>query len=197
MSRTGPAGGSGFPGFSRPCVQQLQQDRERAHDHTCNHHHANDDAENTIVALAVLSKHSKHIKNILTRMNDYRKSHTNHDIARFFAGVLVVMILFTLSTMAVRSAYGMYQTFRVAATEAESAAVELAALEQQHVQVQETLASLGTARGVEAAVRERFGVARPGEGEIRIVRDQGAEESSEGVGEGNMFSRFFQSLFVW
>lgn len=130
-------------------------------------------------------------------MNDYRKPQQSHDIARFVAGSCVILVLFVISIMAVRSAYGMYQTFSGASTEAEGAAAELAALKAQHEQVKETLEALGTERGVEEAVRERFGVARPGEGEIRIVRNEGAAVDGEGEEGGNMITRFFQSLFVW
>lgn len=130
-------------------------------------------------------------------MNDYRKPQTNHDIARFFAGFCVVLVLFAISTVAVKAAYGMYQTFSVAAGEAESVATELDTLQIQYVKVNETLASLGTSRGVEKAVRERFGVVRPGEGEIRIVRDDGVTETDTGEEENNMFLQFFQSLLVW
>lgn len=178
-------------------VFYLKEKRKGACDHTNNHHTTNNDAVNTIVALPVISKHAKHIKNILSRMNDYRKPQTSHDIARFFAGVGVVLVLFAISTVAVKAAYGMYQTFSVAAVEADGAAAELTALQTQYAQVNATLASLGTSRGVEQAVRERFGVVKPGEGEIRIVRDQGVTETDTGDEERNTFMQFFQSLLVW
>jgi cell division protein FtsB len=130
-------------------------------------------------------------------MNDYRKPHQSHDIARFIAGSCVVAVLFVISVLAVKSAYGMYQTFSLAAAEAEGAAAELATLTTQHEQVKATLAALGTERGVEEAVRERFGVAKPGEGEIRIVREEDVSGGEEGDGGGNVFTRFFQALFVW
>lgn len=130
-------------------------------------------------------------------MNDYRKPHTSHDIVRFYASMVVVIILFALTTVAVRAAYGMYQTFNTAAIEAGSAGTELATLEAQYVQVQTTLAALGTERGMEKTVRERFGVARPGEGEIRIVRDQGNTETDIVVQDKNIITQFLQSLFVW
>lgn len=130
-------------------------------------------------------------------MNDYRKPHQNHDIARFVAGSCIIAVLLIIAFLAVKSAYGMYHTFSVAAAEAEGARVELDALRAQEAHVKATLAALGTERGVEEAVRERFGVARPGEGEIRIVRDEGKEGEGESTGEGNIFTRFIQSLFVW
>jgi len=63
--------------------------------------------------------------------------------------------------------------------------------------VNATLYSLGSERGVEAAVRERFGVVKSGEGEIRIVRDKGEGEAGDAAAGDNMFVQFFQSLFVW
>lgn len=130
-------------------------------------------------------------------MNDYKKPRTSHDIVRFYASVVVVIALFALTTVAVRAAYGMYQTFNTAAIEANSVGTELAALDAQYVQVQTTLAALGTERGMEKAVRERFGVVRPGEGEIRIVRDQGSIETDTAVQDKNIITQFLQSLFVW
>ena len=128
-------------------------------------------------------------------MNEFKKHHTSHDIVRFFAGLCGIALLFALSTAVVRAAYGMYQTFSVAAEEERSAGLEFKALEAQYEQVNATLYSLGSERGVEEAVRERFGVVRPGEGEIRIVRDKGNEEAGRGATSDNMFVRFVHSLF--
>ena len=58
-------------------------------------------------------------------------------------------------------------------------------------------ACLASEGGVEAAVRERFGVVKSGEGEIRIVRDKGEGEAGDAAAGDNMFVQFFQSLFVW
>ena len=130
-------------------------------------------------------------------MNDFKKHQTSHDIARFFVGLIGVALLFMLSTVAVRAAYGMYQTFSVAAQGHESATLQLQELEAEKSHVNATLYSLGSERGVEAAVRERFGVVKSGEGEIRIVRDKGEGEAGDAAAGDNMFVQFFQSLFVW
>jgi hypothetical protein len=55
---------------------------------------------------------------------------------------------------------------------------------------------LSSLRGVEAEVRERYGVARPGEGKIEIVRNSKGEDI-QGLEDGNIFIRVFRSLFVW
>jgi cell division protein FtsB len=130
-------------------------------------------------------------------MNDFKKHHISHDVLRFFAGVIVVGLLFVLTTAAVRAAYGMYQTFNIAAEGHASAELELTTLKEQERHVNATIAALNSERGVEEAVRERFGVVKPGEGEIRIVRDKDAETTGNGNESDNMFVRIFQSLFVW
>lgn len=130
-------------------------------------------------------------------MNDFKKPQHSYDVMRFFAGLLVVGVLFAISTVVVRAAYGMYQTFSIAASEAANTAYELATLQAQHARLEATLTALGTPRGIEAAVRERFGVVKPGEGEIQIIRDENTDELEGAIEPDNVLLQFFQSLFVW
>jgi hypothetical protein len=97
---------------------------------------------------------------------------------------------------AVRGAWGMYQKF-AAASEADAASqVELGALKEQVSQVGASAAALSSTRGVEAGVRERYGVARPGEGQIDIIR-RDATTTAPKAAEPNMFQKIFHALFVW
>ena len=118
-----------------------------------------------------------------------------HIFWRFFLALGVATVLLFVSGASVKAAWEMYQTFDGASIERIGAEEELAALHTQHEQMSATLKSLGSERGVEAAVRERFGVARPGEGEIRIMR-AGAGEAGKETTDPNLFSRFFNVLFV-
>jgi len=119
-----------------------------------------------------------------------------HLFWRFFLALVAVVVLLFVSTASVKAAWEMYQTFDLAAVELAIASVELEALQAEYAQMASTLEGFESDRGFEAAVRERFGVARPGEGEIRIVRAAGEQVAEEGV-DGNPFSRLFNALFQW
>ena len=119
-----------------------------------------------------------------------------HLFGRFFLAFVVVVVLLFISTASVKAAWEMYQTFDIAAAERMVAEAELEALRAEYAQMATTLKSFSSGRGFEAAVRERFGVALPGEGEIRIVRAAGEQVAEEGV-DDNPFSRLFNALFQW
>jgi hypothetical protein len=90
----------------------------------------------------------------------------------------------------------MYQKF-ASASEADAAAhVELAGLAEQERQVGAAASDLASDRGVEAGIRERYGVARPGEGQIDIVRRE-ASSTPSAAEKPNVFVRMFRALFVW
>jgi hypothetical protein len=111
-------------------------------------------------------------------------------------GTLGVVLLAFVAFFAVKGAWGMYVKF-AAASEADAASkVELAALKEQEAQVGESAEALASSRGVEAGVRERFGVARPGEGQIDIIRRE-ASSTPFAPEEPNIFQKIFHALFVW
>lgn len=89
---------------------------------------------------------------------------------RFGLRVVAVLLLLFVAVFAVRAAWRMYERFTGAAAAREAAEGSLAALESQEEILRAQLSALSTDRGVEAAVRERFGVVRPGEEVIHIVR---------------------------
>jgi cell division protein FtsB len=130
-------------------------------------------------------------------MQDYRKRRAGRqDLTQAAFGLAGVAFLVFVAFVAVRGTWGMYGKF-VAASNADAAArAELEELRAQHMQVGAAVAALSSERGVEAGVRERYGVARPGEGQIDIVRRQ-ASTSDESAGSPNVFVRIFRALFVW
>lgn len=131
-------------------------------------------------------------------VREFRANSNNklHIFWRFSLALGASVLLLFVSSASVKAAWEMYQTFDIAAEERAMAEAELAALELEHAQMSAILKSFGSERGVEAAIRERFGVVKPGEGEIRIVR---VEESGtvEEAAHGNPFSRLFNALFKW
>jgi len=130
-------------------------------------------------------------------MQDYRRRRGNkQDVLRAGLGLGGVLLLILLAFFAVRAALGMYSKFASASQADEAAKVELEELKRQLAQVGAAAEALSSLRGVEAGVRERYGVARPGEGQIDIIR---REASSTGATPEKLglFSRIFRALFVW
>ncbi|MDO8518472.1 MAG: hypothetical protein Q7S26_04260, partial [bacterium] len=66
----------------------------------------------------------------------------------------------------------------------------------QETRVAAAVANTSSSRGVETQLRERFGVARPGEGVIQIVRDS-ATSSALTTQSESWWARIFHTLFVW
>ncbi|MDB5225119.1 MAG: hypothetical protein JWL87_71 [Candidatus Adlerbacteria bacterium] len=130
-------------------------------------------------------------------MQDYRKRRAGRqDLMQTGFGLAGVAFLVFVAFIAVRGTWGMYGKFVAASGADASARAELEELRSQHKHVGAAVAALSSDRGVEAGVRERYGVARPGEGQIDIVRRQ-ATTSSESADSPNFFVRIFRALFVW
>jgi hypothetical protein len=89
----------------------------------------------------------------------------------------------------------MYGKLNRAALGQEEARAKLALLEEQKIQVSATVEGFASDRGVEAQIRQRFGVVRPGEGEIQIVRE--APEVEVVVAQEPWWRRVLHVLFVW
>jgi cell division protein FtsB len=90
----------------------------------------------------------------------------------------------------------MYQKFAEASGAHEAAQEELAALKERHAQVEAAVASLSSERGLEAEIRNRFGVAREGEGEIKIVRDEEVKEPGE-LQKKSLWQRILNAFAIW
>ncbi len=130
-------------------------------------------------------------------MKDYRRQRASkQDAMRAAIGALGVAALLFVAVYAAKGAWGMYTKF-VSASEADAAAqVELETLKKQRAQVGASAEALVSDRGVEAGVRERYGVARPGEGQIDIIRREVASTTPK-VEQPNVFQKIFRALFVW
>lgn len=89
------------------------------------------------------------------------------------AGVLIIVILW-LSVML----FNIFQKEEIARHAADDARRELAALQIREETLAANVADLDTDRGQEAALRETYGVARPGE-EVIIVVEPPAEKPLE------------------
>lgn len=128
-------------------------------------------------------------------MQDFSKRKTiNH--LRFGATVGATLLLVLLAFFAMRAAFSMYQKSAQAAAGEAAAKDELDTLQKQDVQTQSELDDMSSSRGREAQVRERYGVVKPGEGVIEIVRNSTSSEATNGKKEG-FFSRLWHTIFPW
>lgn len=125
-----------------------------------------------------------------------RRRSRREEVMRFCMRLAGVLALLVITTAAVRAAWGMYGKFSSSAAADAVAQQNLASLEQQETQVNAAVSSLSSEEGVEAQMRERYGVAKPGEGEILIVEDA-ASTTPQAPPSPNVLSRIFHALFPW
>lgn len=109
------------------------------------------------------------------------------------AGVALMLVI---TFVAVRGAWGMYQKFSEAVDSDNLSQKQLATLQAQEAQVSASVDSFNSARGLEEQVRNRYGVVKPGEGQIQIVRDS-TSTAPRSVPSPNIFIRTWQVLFGW
>lgn len=130
-------------------------------------------------------------------MREFKKRRSGRqELVHAGVGVLSVLLLLFVSVFAIHAAWNMFGKFKAASRGQEEAQAELTNLQAQKEKLNTSLALVSTPRGQEQEVRERFGVVKPGEGEIEIVRD--AATSSGAVGQKeSWWLRVFHAVFVW
>ena len=130
-------------------------------------------------------------------MREFKKRRSNEEeFIRFGIKCLGVFLLLLVTGFLMHGAWGMYGKMANASQGQEEAEAQLAALQAQQQGVNTTLGDLSSSRGVETQIRERFGVAKPGEGEIDIVHDQKAATSTAAAPE-SWWQRLFNAFKVW
>lgn len=117
-------------------------------------------------------------------------------IVRAALGTIGILALVGLAALSAKAAWSMYGKFAKANDARISAERELETLEDQYARVNVAVERLSSSRGIEAEVRERYGVARPGEGEIRVVRETDAGEVFPSQPD-SFFGRIWHALSVW
>lgn len=131
-------------------------------------------------------------------MRDFTKRRNKGDIIRrFFLGAGVVAVLFFVTFGAVRASWGMYGKFAEAATANDAAQQNLTQMKAEKASVEAEVAHLSSEEGQEAQLRQSYGVAKPGEGEIQIIREVASTTLPAASASGNFFVRIFKALFVW
>lgn len=127
-------------------------------------------------------------------MQDFRKRRNRAvDVAKMVVGAVGVLALAFVCLVAVRASWGMYGKFTQASDAHAAAARQLEELRAERVQVAASAASFTTERGIEGQLRERYGVARPGEGVITIVR-QGEGAASVLPPQRSLWERLWHAL---
>ncbi|MES2202922.1 MAG: hypothetical protein V4474_01190 [Patescibacteria group bacterium] len=130
-------------------------------------------------------------------MQDFRKRRNiRSEVLRATISTAGVVGVGVLAYFAVHGAWGMYQKFAAASAASAAAEQNLAELQARHAEVETEATELGTPRGVEGALRERYGVARPGEGQITVVH-QAASSTSGDASDQGWWGKLWHALFVW
>ncbi len=129
-------------------------------------------------------------------MREFKKRRTwGAELLRVAGGTLGLLALAGLAFGATRATWNMYGRFAEAAAARAGAEAQLQDLEGRHAKIETDVDALSSARGLEAEVRERYGVVRPGEGEIAIVRHSSSTEVLRQ--ESGILEKLWQLLFVW
>jgi cell division protein FtsB len=126
-----------------------------------------------------------------------RPKNKNAIVVSFLTRGAGVLFLLILAIVSVKGTWEMYNKFSEAIDGEGAAKSDLASLQAQQAQVGAAVVSLSTDRGVEAQMRERYGVAKPGEGEIDIVQSATSTDVVTPAPQENLFMRIVKGLFVW
>jgi cell division protein FtsB len=131
-------------------------------------------------------------------MQDFTKRRgKGNQIRRFFLGIAMLLVLGLITFGAAHAAWGMYGKFAEAATDNDAAQQNLAGLQTQDASVQAEVTALNSPEGQEAQLRQSYGVALPGEGEIQIVREAPTSTAPAAASQDNFVIKILKALFVW
>jgi cell division protein FtsB len=100
-------------------------------------------------------------------------------IRRFVASPWVLAGIGVLIVIAGMNTWDMYQKWRLSEEALEKTRASYENLEKREAFLDSKIDSLSTEAGVEAEVRERFGVAKPGEGVIVVLSEEEEQQFVE------------------
>ncbi|HUD02941.1 MAG TPA: hypothetical protein VMR46_02900 [Candidatus Paceibacterota bacterium] len=128
-------------------------------------------------------------------MRDFAKhSGSRKQKLRLWAGILGLLVLGFITFGAAHAAWGMYGKFAEAAGDNATAEQNLSQLTAEETQMSATVEALGSERGQEAALRQTYGVALPGEGEIQIIEEAPSSTPPQTPPQ-NIFARLWHAIF--
>jgi cell division protein FtsB len=129
-------------------------------------------------------------------MPSYATRRKKADVPRFILGVAFVLVLSFVSFSAAHAAYNMYGKFSEATASNDASQQNLKQMQNQLASVKAQVEALSTHEGQEAQLRQSYGVALPGEGEIQLVQKSASTTEAAAQEEG-FFARIFRALFLW
>lgn len=170
----------------------LERKSEGGHYHGADNHHTDCDADYPDPAVSVLSKHSANI----AYMREFKKRRTiASEILRISIGATGALVLAAAAFGAFGAAWNMYGKFAAAAAARAAAGTQVRNLEDRYAKIHAEVEAFASERGIEGAVREHYGVAKPGEVQIDIVRQSTTTE--EVWQQAGFVERLWKMLLVW
>ena len=86
-----------------------------------------------------------------------------------------ILVLALITIFTARGAFGMYQKSKEAIAKRDKATAELQVLQTREAELNEDIARLGSERGQEEEIRDRFMVAKEGENVIIVADPEGTK----------------------
>jgi cell division protein FtsB len=106
-----------------------------------------------------------------------------------------ILVLALLTLITARSAFGMYQKSKEAIAKRDKATAELQALKSRQEELDQDIARLGSERGQEEEILDRFMVAKEGENVIIVADPEGTKTThTVTVNEDENDSSFFNKM---
>ncbi len=124
-----------------------------------------------------------------------RKRTQQSEIAHIGFQAIGALALLLIAVVSVRAAWNVYGKFVEASAGQQIAQAQLASLQSQEQTINADLTQLNSPGGLEAEVRARYGVVKPGEGEIQIVENQSVAPTTT-PGQESIWVRFWH-LVAW
>lgn len=112
-------------------------------------------------------------------------------LRKFLYSKGMLLALSVISVIFAQSTWKLWQRERETARETEALGNELAALVAKESTLSTRVAALKTERGVEEAIREKFKVAKQGEGVVVVVDPR---EKDDTMGETNPFLAWWKGI---
>ena len=130
-------------------------------------------------------------------MREFKKRRNKkEEIVAFAIKSVGAIVLALVTVFLMRAAWGMYYKMAAASKAQDEAQSQLASVGAQKSGVNATLTEITSARGVEQQIRERYGVVKPGEGEIDVIRSTTASTTAP-VSDNRWWIRIWHTLMVW
>lgn len=128
----------------------------------------------------------------------YAHKHRTHteETLRLFAAVCGTVLLAVAVFFAMRGTLSMYGKLSAASESSSAAERELQDLEARQTRIQADIERLSSSRGVEGELRQRYGLAKPGEGVIQVVESQSTPVPA-GAKNENPIQNMLKTLFPW